>query len=127
MKKAMKKSKVLDQLIKYIHSRDIDQLRELSIKDFARRYHLNYCYLSRIFRVHTHITLKEFLLREKIERSALFLMENQGKSVREVCEKIGFAESRYFIKVFRRFKDVSPGRYRKMHANTTKKKQEEDK
>lgn len=111
----MKNSSVLEKIKAYIRTRNIEQLSRLTVKSFADRFQLNYSYLSRAFRAWEHMTLNEFLLREKMKRCAAYLLENQDKSVREVSELIGFAESRYFIKVFHRYIGTSPGKYRKMN------------
>lgn len=111
----MRKSNVIDKIIEHIQSRKISELGDLTIKSFSDLFNLNYTYLSRAFKYKTGFSLNDFLQREKMERCAIFLKENETVTVNKMTEIIGFSEARYFIKVFKRYMGISPGRYRKLN------------
>ena len=85
---------------------------ELTVQSFAHRFKLNYTYLSRAFKCKKKLCLTEFLQREKMERCADYLKVNDKVTINEVAEIIGYSETRYFIKVFKRYMGMSPGKYR---------------
>ena len=68
-------------------------------------------YLSRKFHQETGLTLKDFLLQQKIEK-AKTLLRSTTLSIVAVSEKLGFCSPSYFGKLFRESTGMSPGEFR---------------
>lgn len=69
-------------------------------------------HFSRIFKEEMGCTFSEYVSRLRVEQSKILLLA--GKlSVQEVGDAVGYGEQSYFIKVFRKYTGVSPGKFRR--------------
>lgn len=84
----------------------------LSLEGLAKRVHISKFYLNRLFQKQIGMTPKEYITQLRLNR-AKELLRQTDQSVLEICESIGFVNPSYFIRLFRRFENVSPGEYRK--------------
>ena len=50
-----------------------------------------------------------------MERSQKLLLFSE-LSVNEICDAVGFEDQSYFVKVFRRYTGMTPGKYRKQQG-----------
>lgn len=108
----MKKSNISDRVVEYVINRSTKEFQNLTVSELARIFGVNRCYLSRKFKGDKDFTLCEFLAREKLFRAVGILKENNRLTIKELSEKLGFANSNYFIRIFKRHFGTSPGRYR---------------
>jgi AraC-like DNA-binding protein len=58
------------------------------------------------------IDLKEYMNRKKIN-AALQLLKESDYSIKEIASMSGFSDENLFIRVFKRFEEITPGQYRK--------------
>lgn len=65
----------------------------------------------RLFRVVMGKTPNRYLTDCRLAKAKLLLVST-GLSIAQVATQSGFAQSSYFIKVFRRFEGMSPVKYR---------------
>jgi YesN/AraC family two-component response regulator len=65
---------------------------------------------SRSFKETYGVTFQEYLLRFRIRR-ACGLLKNPNAQVADVAELVGFNDSSYFCKIFKRYTSVSPSRF----------------
>jgi YesN/AraC family two-component response regulator len=65
---------------------------------------------SRMFREAYAITFQEYLLRFRI-REACRLLRNPNAQVADVAHVVGFNDSSYFCKIFKRYMNVSPSHF----------------
>ncbi len=75
------------------------------------------CYVSRtrfvhLFKEQTGVSPYRFQLNLRIDR-AKELLENTSYSVDECGQAVGFADSSYFCRIFKKYTGYSPGEYRK--------------
>jgi AraC-like DNA-binding protein len=83
--------------------------------DVARMLRLNPVYLGRLFRkTHGHTMTDEIHLQRM--REARVLLREGSRNVGEIAQACGFADSRYFRRIFRRHQGMSPLRYRNLHT-----------
>jgi hypothetical protein len=68
--------------------------------------------LSRKFKALQGETLAEYLTREKMIRSAFILGSETDLTLRELAERMGFCNSQYFNRAFKKCFGLTPGRYR---------------
>ena len=97
---------VIDQYIAD-HYRDKIQLR-----DIAEVAHLNPVYLSIYFKKLKGINLIDYINEFRIDK-AKERLRNTTDPIYNIAEDTGFANAKYFAKVFRHFVGISPSDYRK--------------
>ena len=85
---------------------------EITLEDVANEIGLNAAYLSHLFSQKEKTTMKEFLNKVRVEKASN-LLKYSNSSIIEIGEYVGFASQSYFGKIFKRYKNMSPGQYRK--------------
>ena len=85
--------------------------QEIRTDDIAEAVGLSPYHLSRLFKTHTGLTLREYLTRERIEAAKQLLLESRLQ-VAEIAERCGFGSCSYFIKQFRSHFGATPKNYR---------------
>lgn len=98
-----------ERLVRHVDRHFREPLR---LKELSARFYLTPNYVSSLFRSRLQTTFKAYLTALRIE-SARRLLEGSGLSVEEVAELCGYAETEYFIRVFRARAGVTPLQYRK--------------
>lgn len=97
----------INRIITYIDS-NIDS--PLSIEDISEHFHMNKDYLSRQFKAYTHTTIGNYIAFKRTIKAKALL--NEGLSVSEVAERLGFSSYSYFFKFFKKMTGISPSHYR---------------
>lgn len=108
----MENNNVSDEVIKYVLTLTDDEFAGLSVGTLAYSFKIDRFKLLRQFKHQTDMTLEDFLLKEKMARAAFLLKAYVDVTVKEVSERIGFCTCDYFIRKFRSFYGIPPGRYR---------------
>ncbi len=108
----MENKKLSDLVVQYVMTVPDEEFAGLSVSKLAHRFRLDRYKLSRQFKKQTRMTLDSFLTREKMFRAAFLLIANKDISVKDVSRKVGFCTSDYFIRVFRDYYGIVPGRYK---------------
>ena len=83
----------------------------LSIKDVAEQIGISSGYLSTMFNQNLGLGFAEYLNGLRIEHACVYLEQNYLK-VYEIAYKVGFRDEKYFTKVFKKIKGMSPKEYR---------------
>jgi AraC-like DNA-binding protein len=109
--KAAKENAVgrLDKSIRYIHT----HLRyELTVENLAAMEFLGVSRYRDIFRSVTGVSPLDYITRLRIERAKDLLSQN-GSSVAEVAEAVGYTNRNYFQRLFKKYTGKTPGEFRK--------------
>ncbi len=85
----------------------------ISVTEIAGRVGLSPEHLTRLFRKGTGYSIKEYLIREKVEASKMFLRTTL-LSVTEIAGHVGYDNYSNFIKIFKKYVGCSPVEYRKI-------------
>lgn len=88
----------------------------LTIEDIANTAALNPQYMMRIFKKKTGDSVLEYVTRLRLELAKQMLVKTQWSN-EIIAEKIGYASSNYFIKLFKRQYGVTPRGFRKSLKN----------
>ena len=83
----------------------------ITLDEISKKFNFNGKYISSLFKQHTGLTIRAYILDQRIILSKKFLA--QGKSVLESCYMSGFSDYSNFIRSFTKSVGVSPGRYNK--------------
>ena len=86
--------------------------RDLRHEELAARHHISMSTLRRIVHEYSGYPLNEFIHRLKVAEAKNVLM-NTEKSVKEIGESLGYQDTFYFSRVFKRITGCSPRSYRR--------------
>jgi Response regulator containing CheY-like receiver domain and AraC-type DNA-binding domain len=90
---------------------DLNLAKDVSLPAIADHVHLHPVYLSKIYKAETGEPLTEYVYRLRMEKAAFLLRTTSGK-VFEIAEIVGYNNTAYFIRVFKKFFEVTPQEYR---------------
>lgn len=107
------KYSLCDRALEHVLTCEADQLGDLTVEKIAQTLEVSQSYLTRLFRKQRECSLKDYLIREKMVRTAFLLIREPGLTVKQLSEKMGYLDSDYFAGVFKNYFGISPGKYRK--------------
>lgn len=91
----------------------------ISLERMAEELHANKSYLSRLYKGKKGINISDAILQRKVEAAKEYLGFT-GMKIFEVSEKVGFEDTGYFSKVFKKYTGLSPKEY-KQHKEKARK------
>lgn len=100
---------LIKSILEYI---EVNYASAISLSDLADVAKMNTSYFCRFFRSITHQSPMEYVNMYRIEKAAQMLHTTQ-LPVMNICLECGFNECSNFIKVFKKYKGVTPSQYRK--------------
>ncbi|MDP3387316.1 MAG: helix-turn-helix transcriptional regulator [Eubacteriales bacterium] len=87
--------------------------KRITLTDVANNANFSEYHFHRIFSKFSNETLKQFITRIKMERSAIYLAINSDISITEIAFQYGYSCSSSYNKVFKKHYGVSPTEFRK--------------
>ncbi|MEK3883109.1 response regulator [Paenibacillus sp. PL2-23] len=90
---------------------DRNLFRDMSVEEAASHVGLSTSYFSLLFKQTFGETFIEYVTRQRMEKAKSLLAETQ-KSVAAIAREVGYAERRYFTKVFMKYTGDNPTDYR---------------
>jgi AraC-like DNA-binding protein len=109
------KYKKISEIAKYITE---NYQENISLAEIADGFYISKCYLSRIFKEITGFTVNEYINITRIKR-AQQLLEQSEHNITEIADIVGYESITYFEKVFRKYLETSPLKYRKKFMKKT--------
>lgn len=82
------------------------------LSSFCEKHHYNIQYISRRFKQETGFTTLEYIQKIRIEKACTFLSGSK-LTIREVAQKTGYDDIKFFNRVFYKLVGMTPGEYRK--------------
>lgn len=82
---------------------------QIALVDLSKQFYFNGKYISAIFKKYTGMTLRAYILDQRITLAKRLLRE--GSNVSEACYHSGFLDYTNFIRSFTRTVGMSPGKY----------------
>ncbi len=105
----LNKKPLVNMVIQYVKEHLIE---ELTVKEIAQELNVNANYLSTLFHKEMNLKIIEFINKERIDQ-AITLLKNTNLQVQEIARLVGYNESSYFTKTFKKVCNKSPKDYRK--------------
>lgn len=102
-------SRVVDKLKEIIRS---EYAHELKLEDLSQRVFLNPKYISRMFRLETGLSLTNYMVYIRMEKAKQLMKENPDLKVYEVANLVGYQDSVYFNKIFKKLIGCTPFEYK---------------
>ena len=86
--------------------------KQISLDLICRHFYINKSYLCRVFKDVTGSTVQDYIHMCRIKK-AQELLKNSSMSVSEISASLGYGTATYFERVFRKYMETTPFRYRK--------------
>ncbi len=103
----------IDQAIHYFNNHYKDNI---SIEEYAEKCHVSLSWFIRSFKSYTGITPMQYILSARMA-NAQSLLESSEYTISEIASIVGYDNSMYFSRIFRKQTGMSPMEYRKRHTN----------
>ncbi len=105
-----KKKKILkiSAVLKYISAY---YPHKLSTAELAREFFLSEHYFCHFFKAETGMSPMGYINRFRVEKASFYL-KNSNDSITEIALKVGFDDSNYFSKIFKKYRGMTPREYR---------------
>ena len=89
----------------------------LSVKSLSEKFNANSSYMGELFREETGIFFSDYLNRIRIRKSRSLLLNTNLKTY-EIAQRVGYASTSYFIKIFNEIQGMTPTKYRHQKSST---------
>ena len=99
---------VYNDIIDYIE-RNLS--RNVKVSEIAQVFGYNEKYLSHRFQQLTGISLKQYIIKIKID-SANFMLSDTNKSITDIATELGFSDSHNFARAYKKSTGLTPSEYR---------------
>lgn len=100
------------------HERIIDYIqanyhRSLTLQSLADRFYMNTNYLGQLIKKQTGYTYNQYVNALRIGEAKRLLDQEQHIKLNDLAHSIGYADSQYFSKMFRKLSGCTPSQYKK--------------
>lgn len=107
-----KNSKPVRETIRFIKEHYHE---DLDLESVSKAIYFNPVYISNIFKKETGENFIDFLNKYRIE-VAKEMLRTSNYNINEVSKAVGFNDSKYFSKLFRKFVGLKPSEYRRIYG-----------
>ncbi len=87
---------------------------DLSVKILAEHIYLTPTYLSSLFKKETGMTISEYIIKVRIDKSKELLLNPQIKLF-EIARKVGYSDANYYSKAFSKQTGMTPSTFRERY------------
>ncbi len=87
---------------------------ELDLGKLAEQVYLTPSYLSKLFKQETGMTITDYAIKIRIEEAKELLRSRHDLKTYEVGESVGYPDSAYFAKIFKKTVGLTPNEYRNL-------------
>jgi two-component system response regulator YesN len=87
----------------------------LNVNTIGEHFDLKGSYLSKLFKNQTGEGLLDYLNRYRIEQSKRMIQRKQD-SIAEIAKLVGYNEAATFIRVFKKYEGITPGKFKEMNG-----------
>jgi YesN/AraC family two-component response regulator len=87
-------------------------LETISLEKIANYFNYNKYYLTRVYKKSFGIGIFEQITKFRLKHAKELLIETNLSTV-EIASKVGYEDSKYFMRIFRKHEGITPTQYRK--------------
>ena len=88
--------------------------RQLELDDVATQVYLSPTYFGILFKKETGTTFTNYLFEKRMEKAKEYLQELKY-GISEIANMIGYKDTKYFSRQFKKYYGINPVQYRKIH------------
>ena len=92
---------------------DRNYAHEFSLREISEMLHINYCYLSILFKEIMNINFRDYVTQVRIEHAKQYLASEKYK-IKEVAALTGFSNQHYFSKMFKQITGMPPKEFKEL-------------
>lgn len=100
--------------------------RNIAITELAGRYGMSPNYFSTMFKRETNQSAIAYLTNLRVQK-AVWYLENTEESVVDISQKVGYEDSQYFFRVFKKIMGMTPLMYRKEYRKNASERNDREK
>ncbi len=89
----------------------------MNLATISEHFRISSSYLSRKFKEQYQKSIVDYIYEVRIEHSLALLLESDLK-IADIAQMSGFVDSNAFIRIFKKLKGITPGKYRENHIQT---------
>lgn len=89
---------------------------KITLEAVAEAVGLSDCHLSRIFKKEVGMSMVDYVQKERIE-AAKHMLVNSDETLAAISQYLYFSTQSYFIRIFRKYTGMTPGKYRRDYGN----------
>ncbi|MFT4414798.1 response regulator [Fredinandcohnia humi] len=90
---------------------------ELSLKTLSHKFHMNSIYLGQLFQKETGFVFSEYINHIRLEKAKQLLRDTHEKAG-QIGKMVGYSDSAYFYKQFKKAVGITPSAWRTMNNRT---------
>ena len=109
-------SESVTKMIDYINK---NYEQDIRLDDIAETVNLHPNYASTLFKKELGTSFIQYLNSYRIRKAKAFIKRDATLSVEHIAELVGYENSCRFIKVFKKYCNITPGEYRKVVSEST--------
>ncbi|WP_019636753.1 AraC family transcriptional regulator [Paenibacillus fonticola] len=109
----LKQHQLYNDIVDYIQWHRYEPLK---VSQIADHFGYNVKYLSHLFSSIAGVSLKQFILQQKIA-AASFLLTDTNQTINEIAIRLNYHDSHHFMKSFKQMTGLTPTEYRNAYAN----------
>lgn len=98
----------IDNITEYIDAHSNDAIK---VESLAEMCHMSYSHFAKCFKELYGRSCKDYIELVKIEKAEELLLFTDS-SLSDISQEIGFSDCSHFIKIFKKWKAITPGQYR---------------
>lgn len=83
----------------------------IATSQIAERFGFTPAYLSKIFREYKNQTISDYIVQLRMEKAKKLLLEDSSFKIKDVAAYVGYDDSLYFSKVFKKLTGMSPKQF----------------
>lgn len=84
---------------------------KISLNTVSKLCNLNSYEFSRIFKRENSVNFQAYLIQQRIEKAAI-LLQYLDSNISDIAFSVGFNNSSYFTRMFRRYMEITPKEYK---------------
>lgn len=105
----------IKKIIQYIHE---NYMKDINLQTIADIFHLNALYLGRRLKQETGASFPDYINHLRLEK-AKDLLINTSLSAKQISDKVGYSNDKYFNNQFKKHTNMTPGEYRRKNNQHT--------
>ncbi len=101
-----------------------DCTKRFSLRTFSEQYHISEAYLSNLFAKVAGVSLMNYIMKIRVEKSVDLMLQTKMK-INDIAEAVGYEDTRYFTRVFKKVTGKTPSDFRLRHREDIGEDEEE--